>query len=131
MTGRGLRLGRILGIELKLDPSWFILFVLVVWSLSTHYFPMSHPGWSITTYWAMGAATALLFFLSIVAHELGHSIVSQAYGIPAPALRLRRRLPGRRASARGYRTGPGGPRLDERAIASRGGQRTSWDESCE
>ncbi len=88
MTGRGLRLGRILGIELKLDPSWFILFVLVVWSLSTHYFPMSHPGWSITTYWAMGAVTALLFFLSIVAHELGHSVVSQAYGIPVRDITL-------------------------------------------
>jgi len=88
MTGRGLRLGRPFGIELKLDPSWFIVFVLVVWSLAAHYFPMSHPGWSVGTYWALSTTTALLFFLSIVAHELGHSLVSQAYGVPVRDITL-------------------------------------------
>ena len=44
MTGNTLRLGRILGIELKLDYSWFIVFVLIAWSLAGHYFPTAHPG---------------------------------------------------------------------------------------
>ncbi|MFV1986907.1 MAG: site-2 protease family protein [Gemmatimonadota bacterium] len=76
------------GIELKLDPSWFIVFVLVAWSLGGHYFPTTHPGWSATTYWVMGAATALLLFASIVAHELGHSLVSQRFGTPVKDITL-------------------------------------------
>ena len=40
------RLGTIFGIELKLDYSWFIIFVLITWSLAGHYFPDAHPGWS-------------------------------------------------------------------------------------
>lgn len=83
-----MRIGTMFGIELRLDPSWFIVFVLVVWSLGGHYFPMSHAGWSAATYWAMGTATAILFFLSIVAHELGHSLVSRAYGISVPDITL-------------------------------------------
>ena len=62
---RALRIGRILSIEIRLDYSWFIAFALVVWSLVRHYFPSTHPGWSTTTYWAMGAVTALLFFGSV------------------------------------------------------------------
>lgn len=81
MAGRTLRIGRVLGIELKLDYSWFIIFVLVVWSLANQYFPMTNPGWSVAAYWAMGAVTAMLFFGSVVAHELAHSLVSQAHGV--------------------------------------------------
>jgi Zn-dependent protease len=76
-----LRIGRIFDIELKLDYSWFIIFVLVAWSLANHYFPMTHPGWSMGIYWAMGLITALLFFSSVVAHELAHGLVSQAHGV--------------------------------------------------
>jgi Zn-dependent protease len=88
MTGNALRLGRILGIELKLDYSWFIIFILVVWSLASHYFPTAHPDWPAGTYWAMGAITALLFFASVVAHELAHSFVSQASGVPVRNITL-------------------------------------------
>lgn len=88
MRGRGLRLGRLFGIELRLDPSWFIVFVLVAWSLAAHYYPLSHPEWSVATYWALGVVTALLFFLSIIAHELGHSLVSRAQGIPVRDITL-------------------------------------------
>jgi Zn-dependent protease/predicted transcriptional regulator len=78
---RTLRIGRILGIEIRLDYSWFIAFALVTWSLIRHYFPSTHPGWSTGIYWAMGAVTALLFFGSVLAHELAHSLVSQAHGV--------------------------------------------------
>ena len=88
MIARGMRLGRFFGIELRLDPSWFIVFVLVVWSLARHYFPNTHPGWAVATYWALGATTALLLFLSILAHEFGHSLVSQAYGVPVRDITL-------------------------------------------
>jgi Zn-dependent protease len=88
VVGRTLRVGRVFGIELKLDYSWFIVFILVAWSLANHYFPMTHPGWSIEVYWAMGVITALLFFGSVVAHELAHSLVSQAHGVPVRGITL-------------------------------------------
>jgi Zn-dependent protease len=83
-----LRLGRILGIEIKLDYSWFIVFALLIMSLSAQYFPGSFPDWSPTAYWAMGTITAVLFFLSVLAHELAHSLISQASGVPVRDITL-------------------------------------------
>ena len=83
-----MRLGRILGIEIRLDTSWFIVFILISWSLAGHRFPTTHPGWTTWTYGAMGVVTALLFFASVVAHELAHSIVSQATGVPVRHITL-------------------------------------------
>jgi len=88
MTRNNLNLGRIFGIEIKLDYTWFVVFALVVWSLANHYFPMSHPGWSMAVYWTLGVITALLFFASVLAHELAHSFVSQAHGVPVRDITL-------------------------------------------
>ena len=88
MTGATLRLGRLFGTEVKLDLSWFIIAGLITWSLAGHYFPMAHPGWSVGVYWLIGAVTALLFFASVLAHELAHSIVSRAFGIPVRDITL-------------------------------------------
>lgn len=88
MSGNTLRLGRLFGIEVKLDYSWFIIFALVTWSLAGQYFPTAHPDWSVTIYWAMGAFTALLFFASVLAHELAHSFVAQAQGTPVRDITL-------------------------------------------
>ena len=82
------RLGRILGVEIRLDYSWFIIFVLVTWSLAGHYFPTIHPGWTEIVYWVMGCITSLVFFASVLAHELAHSLVSQAYGVPVRNITL-------------------------------------------
>ena len=83
-----LRLGNIVGIEIRLDYSWFIVFALVTWSLGGHYFPMRYTGWSGTTYWALGFVTALLFFASVLVHELSHSLVARAYGTPVRSITL-------------------------------------------
>jgi len=88
MTGNSLRLGRVFGIEIRLDYSWFVIFVLVTWSLAGQMFPGSYPGWSRTAYWVVGLLTALLFFASVVAHELAHSLVSQRYGVPVQDITL-------------------------------------------
>jgi len=88
MTGNTLRLGRILGIDIKLDYSWFVIFVLVTWSLAGQVFPDSYPNWSRTAYWLVGLITALLFFASVLAHELAHSFVSQRYGVPVHDITL-------------------------------------------
>lgn len=83
-----IRLGNILGIELRLDYSWFIIFVLITWSLAGHYFPGAHPGWSTGGYWALAAITSGLFFTSVVIHELAHSLVSRAFGTPVHDITL-------------------------------------------
>ena len=58
MKRKALRLGRLFGIELRLDYSWFIIFILIAWSLASHYFPTMHPDWSPGIYWIMAAITA-------------------------------------------------------------------------
>jgi Zn-dependent protease len=88
MIGNTLQLGRLFGVELKLDYSWFIVFILITWFLASHYFPDIHPGWLTEIYWGMGVTTAILFFASVVAHELAHTFVSQIYGIPVRNITL-------------------------------------------
>lgn len=88
MMGNTLQLGRLFGIELKLDYSWFIIFTLIAWFLAGHYFPMTHPGWVASIYWGLSVVTALLFLASALAHELAHSFVSQAFGVPVRDITL-------------------------------------------
>jgi Zn-dependent protease/CBS domain-containing protein len=84
----GLFIGRYFGIAFYLDASWFLIAAIVTWSLATEYFPHSLPGRTETLYFTLGGCTALLFFLSILLHELGHSLVSQRCGIPVPRITL-------------------------------------------
>jgi len=61
---------------------------LVTWALATGYFPTAYPNWNQATYWGIGVATSLLFFLSVLAHELSHSVIAQAAGIPVKSITL-------------------------------------------
>jgi len=83
-----LRLGRLWGIEIRLDYSWFVIFVLVTWVLAASYFPLGYPGWPPGLYWGMALITSLLFFASVLAHELAHSLVAMRSGIPVQGIRL-------------------------------------------
>jgi len=84
----GIPLGRYFGIPVRLHWSWFIIFVLVTWILGASYFPTQYPAWSRTTYWVVGAATSILFFASVLAHELAHSRVAQAAGMKVKSITL-------------------------------------------
>ena len=88
MLKGGIPIGKVFGISLRLNYSWFIVFVLVTWALSTSYFPSQYPGWNLTTRIAAGVATSFLFFGSVLAHELMHSIIAQRNGIPVRAITL-------------------------------------------
>lgn len=88
VMGGGFRLGSILGFEIRIDYSWFIILFLILWSLSAGFFPQVLPGLDSSVYVAMGAAGALLFFGSILVHELSHSIVARAKGIPVEGITL-------------------------------------------
>ncbi len=87
-TGGALRIGRVLGIELRLDTSWFVIFILISWSLASNTFPLGHPGWASGLYWLLAVATSLLFFASVVVHELAHGVVAQANGVPVRDITL-------------------------------------------
>jgi len=78
--GDAWRLGSILGIELYIDKSWLIIFALVTWTLAAHYFPAQNPSTPPFFNWALGIIASLLFFASVLAHELGHSIVALKQG---------------------------------------------------
>lgn len=84
----GLYIGRVLGIKFYLHYSWFLIAAIVTYTLTVRFFPMALPGRSEWVYAAMGISAAALFFLSILLHELGHSVVSQRCGIPVPRITL-------------------------------------------
>jgi len=88
MNRQGISLGRVLGIPIELDYSWFLIFALVAWTLASGYFPSEFTNWPTAEYWILGIATAIMFFLSVVLHELGHSIVAKHYGIPVSSIKL-------------------------------------------
>jgi Zn-dependent protease len=73
-------LGKILGIEVDIDSSWLIIFALVTWTLAGHYFPAQHPQNPVFFNWILGIIASLLFFASVLAHELGHSLVAREQG---------------------------------------------------
>jgi len=82
------KIGRALGIPIHLHASWFAVFFFVTWSLATGYLPETLPGLSIPRYWGMGGIAALLLFLSVLLHELGHSYVALRYQIPIKQITL-------------------------------------------
>lgn len=88
MGGNTLFEFRMLGFNVKLDSSWLFIAALITWSLATRWFPSSLPYSSPITYWLMGALGAGGFFLSILLHEMGHSVVARNYGIPIRGITL-------------------------------------------
>ena len=81
------RLGRIAGIDIHVNWSWLLIFGLVSWSLSLT-FGQVHNEWSVNMRWGMAMLAALLFFVSVLAHELAHSLVALARGVPVANITL-------------------------------------------
>lgn len=88
MTLPNWKIGRALGIPIHVHASWFAVFFFVTWSLATGYLPETLPGLSTPRYWGMGGIAALLLFLSVLLHELGHSYVALRYQIPIKQITL-------------------------------------------
>jgi Zn-dependent protease/CBS domain-containing protein len=82
------KIGRALGIPIYVHASWFVVFFFVATSLATGYLPQLLPGLSIPRYWGMGGIAALLLFLSVLLHELGHSYVALRYRVPIKQITL-------------------------------------------
>jgi len=88
MFSKPLTLFRIFGFEVKADWSWLILGALIVWSLAQGLFPAWYKGLNPAAYWIMGVAGAIGLFLSIVFHELWHSLVARKYGLDMRGITL-------------------------------------------
>jgi Zn-dependent protease len=82
------RVGSLAGIPILLHPSWFLLLGFVTWILASGVFPDWLEGRSYWVYVAMALCTVVVFFASIVAHELAHSLVAKAYRIPVRSITL-------------------------------------------
>jgi Zn-dependent protease len=85
--GRSIQLARVFGIRIGVDPSWFLVLFLVIYSL-TGYYQDAIPGESDSGAFMLATVSALLFFLSILLHELGHSVVAIRNGIPIVGIDL-------------------------------------------
>ena len=85
---RGMRLFRILGIQITLNYTWFIVFGLIAWSLASGYFPYRYPELGRGAQWAMGFFGAVFLFLSVLVHELTHSFLAKRQGIEVREITL-------------------------------------------
>ena len=83
----GLRIVRILGIPIYIHASWMIIFVLITMSLAMQ-FTQEHPQWTSVQHWSVGVVTSLLFFASVLFHELSHSVVARFYKIRVISITL-------------------------------------------
>ncbi len=87
MTG-GFRIGRIAGIEIAVHVSWLVIFFLVTYSLAVNQFPSQFGGWPRPLYWVVAGATSLLFFASVLAHELSHALVARRFKLKVSRITL-------------------------------------------
>ncbi len=88
MLGRRIKLFKLFGFEVQIDLSWLIIAVLVAWSLAVGFFPFRYKDLSMQTYWVMGVVGAIGFFLSVIFHEIFHSLVARRFGIPMKGITL-------------------------------------------
>ena len=88
MRLRTFRIGSLAGIPILINPSWFLLFGLTTWLLATQFYPDALETASRPTHYAMAIASVILFFVSIILHELAHSLVAKAYRIPVRSITL-------------------------------------------
>ena len=83
----GFRIARILGIPIYLDATWLLIFGLITYTLAMN-FRQLHPQWTPAEHWSLGVLTSLLFFGSVLFHELAHSVVALYYKIPVHSITL-------------------------------------------
>ena len=76
----GIELFKLSGVEVAIDYSWLVIFALVLWGLSAGYFPHEYPGFAPRSYWIVGFVATLLFFASVLIHELSHAWVANRLG---------------------------------------------------
>ncbi len=87
MLKNSVSIGRIFGIEIRIDWSWLFILFLVTWNLASVLGP-AHKTWNAFLTWSVAFLAAIVFFASVLAHELAHSLVSRAQGVPVRNITL-------------------------------------------
>ncbi|MCH8949404.1 MAG: site-2 protease family protein [Chloroflexi bacterium] len=82
------KIGKIFGIEIGVHWSWLFIFALITWSVAENVLTQFFPEWSNSQRWIVGVVVAIIFFASILLHELSHSLVAKAKGIPVEGITL-------------------------------------------
>jgi Zn-dependent protease len=85
---RTIPLGHMFGIPIGVHYSWFTVLVLLTWVLAVSYYPGEFRDWPAVLYWIMGALTAILLFVAVLVHELGHAVVALRYKVPIRGITL-------------------------------------------
>lgn len=89
MSARGpFLIGKVFGFDVRLHPSLVIVFALVVIGLGAGAFPAWHPNWSASLIWLTALGAAVLFFMSVLAHELSHALVARGFGLRVHSITL-------------------------------------------
>lgn len=86
--GSSIKIGRLFGVDIGVHWSWIFIFLVVTWVFATGVFEEFYPEWSDAQRWIGGAAVSIVFFLSVLAHELSHAIVSNRTGLPVKSITL-------------------------------------------
>ena len=77
-----------MGIPVRIHYTLWVVFILIAWSLAYGYMPHQYPGLDVVTYWAIGIASAIILFASVLVHELSHSYVAKKNGLPIARITL-------------------------------------------
>ena len=88
MFGNSFRLFKLFGIDVRINPGWAVIATLVAWSLAQGTFPELYAGLDTRAYWAMALIAVLGLGISIIVHELAHSLVAAKYGTPVSSITL-------------------------------------------
>jgi Zn-dependent protease/predicted transcriptional regulator len=87
-SSKGIRIFSVSGIPIYINYSWLVIFALVAWSLARFYYPSKYGEASPSAYWIMGVISSLLLFLSVLLHELAHSLMARRQGIKVTDITL-------------------------------------------
>src|SRR4030088_3010773 len=83
-----IRLGRLFGIDIGVNWSLVFVFALIAWTVATQVLPIDVPGQPALAYWVAGAAGAVIFYASLLAHELAHALVARRNGVKVAGITL-------------------------------------------
>ena len=88
MEGKGLRFVKLMGIPVTISPSWFLIFIFMAWSLATWYYPGVLFGRGDVMNWILGLVSAFLLFVSVLFHEMAHSLMARRHDVPVREINL-------------------------------------------
>ena len=88
MPRQSFSVGKIFGISVGVDLSWFLVMAMLTWTFAVGYYPAEFRNWPAAEYWIVGGVTAILLFGCVLLHELGHSFMALHFNIPVKGITL-------------------------------------------